>query len=137
VSNTIQTALSSFNSGAFKAKYGGTPGIFNFLPIDTLLSPSNIPTSTPKQLAFLGNVLQCYINLKVNGDTTVKAGDTIQLNLPEALTTTNIPQLDPLISGPYLVSSINRNIGRAGEKPRYVDNIESLTPSLASGAGSS
>jgi hypothetical protein len=137
VSNPIQLALGSMNSGAFKAAYGATAGLFSMIPWDSLLSPTNITTSTPQQLAYLSNMMQCYINLKVNGDTTVMAGSTITLNIPEAITTTGTQALDPLISGDYLVSGINRNIGSVDVKPRYVDIIEALTPSLAAGQSSS
>jgi hypothetical protein len=137
VSNPIQLALGSMNSGAFKAAYGATAGLFSMIPWDSLLSPTNITTSTPQQLAYLSNMMQCYVNLKVNGDTTVMAGSTITLNIPEAITTTGTQALDPLISGNYLVSGINRNIGTVDVKPRYVDIIEALTPSLAAGQSSS
>jgi hypothetical protein len=137
VSNPVQLALGAMNSGAFKAAYGATAGLFSMIPFDSLVNPTNIPTSTPQQMAYLSNVMQCYINLKVNGDPTVMAGSTITLNIPEALTTTGTQQLDPLISGNYLVSGINRNIGPVDMKPRYVDIIEALTPSLAAGQSSS
>jgi hypothetical protein len=133
VSNPVQLALGAMNSAAFKAAYGATAGLFHLIPFDSLINPTNIPQSTPQQMAFLSNIMQCYINLKVPGDTTVLAGSTVTLNLPEALTTTSTPSLDPLISGNYLVSGINRNIGAAGQKPRYVDIIEALTPGLAAG----
>jgi hypothetical protein len=137
VSNPVQLALGAMNSGAFKAAYGATAGLFSMIPWDSLVNPTNITTSTPQQLAYLSNVMQCYINLKVNGDPTVMAGSTITLNIPEAITTTGTQQLDPLISGNYLVSGINRNIGPVDMKPRYVDIIEALTPSLAAGQSSS
>lgn len=137
VSNPIQLALGAMNSAAFKGKYGATAGLFSMIPWDSLINPTNITQSTPQQMAALSNLTQCYINLKVNGDTTVMAGTTITINLPEAITTTGTQALDPLISGNYLVSGINRDIGPAGQKPRYVDNIEAITPSLAAGQGQS
>ena len=70
--------------------------------------------------------MQTYITLQVYGDTTVKAGDLINAAIPQSIDTTGIRQLDPLISGNYLVSRIARHIGMVNESPRYTETIEGI-----------
>ena len=122
-----QMNVGNFNSSAFKALYGITYGLFHLLPMNTFVNKTFLDQSTPQQLAYLSNIMQCQITLYVNGDTTVKAGDSIQVNLPQAQTTTGTPALDPLLSNKYLVSSLCRNIGKIEDTPRYTDTLECIT----------
>lgn len=124
----------SFNSSGFKSLYGAAAGLFSMIPVDSAARPeTNIPASTPAQMAYLSNLLQVHINLKVNGDTTVKAGDMVTLNLPEQIATTGPTPLDPQLSGNYLVSRLVRNIDVSVVHPRYTEILECISGGLANG----
>ena len=114
----------------FRNLYGGNFGMFNYIPIDTTKSPTYISQMTPYQLGFISELIQSYLNIKVNGDTTYKAGDVITLYIPQPVSITNLPVLDPIFSGQYVISRICRNIGKLQEKPRYIDNIECISISI-------
>ena len=124
----------SYNSSAFKALYGLTAGLFSMIPADSASRPqTNIPTSTPAQLAYLSNLLQTYVNIRVNGDTTVKAGDMVTLNLPQQISTTGPGNLDLQLSGNYMVSRLCRSIETTVVHPRYTESIECISGGLANG----
>jgi len=123
-----------FNSNTFKSLFGATAGLFSFIPVDSNnRQNTHIDQTTPNQMAYVADMSQIAVKLKVNGDTKVKAGDVIYLNLPQKVAiTTNVPN-DPLISGNFLVSRIHREIGSATDRPRYVDYIECIKGSLENG----
>ena len=125
---------SAYNSPAFSAKYGSTYGKNSVIPVDTANRPStSIDTMTPYQMAFVARMMQTQLNIRVYGDGNVKAGDVVNIDIPEiANLTGNIPS-DPVLSGNYLVTRICRNIGLSFERPRYMDSIELINGELASG----
>jgi hypothetical protein len=116
----------SWNSPFFKAVYGAAFNLFSFVPTDSASRPeTNIATSTPLQLAYLSNLLQGYITLKVYGDTRVKAGDMVHVDIPQS-TATSDRGTDQVLSGNYLISRIARRIGPANVRPRYLETLEGL-----------
>ena len=118
---------SGWNSSFFKEVYGKTYNLFSFLSFDSASRPdTGLASSSPLQMAYIGNLMQTYITLQVYGDTTVKAGDLINAAIPQSIDTTGMRQLDPLISGNYLVSRIARHIGMVNESPRYTETIEGI-----------
>ena len=122
----VKPTQSGWNSSAFQAAYGAVFGLFHLLPTTSVTNNTNIPTSTPEQMGYLSNLLQCNIVIYVNGDTTVKAGDTITINIPQSITTTGITANDPTISNNYLVSRLCRNIDKIEVTPRYTETIEGI-----------
>lgn len=131
--NNQAPAASPFNSSLFKAMYGSAYGLFNFIPFDSAARPQTyIPTSTPAQMSYLANIMQGWINLKCYGDTNITVGQVMTCNIPESISTTTNFQLDPLISGNYLISKICRQISSVETKPRYVDLIEGIRGSFPS-----
>ena len=131
-SNTFQPNLGGFTSNLFQTLYGAAEGLFHMIPVDSKVNQTHIPQTTAQQMAYLANLLQCYINIKVPGDTTVKAGDMVEVNVPQALTTTGTQPNDPLISNNYLVSKLCRNIGTIEEKPRYTENMTCIVDNRSS-----
>ena len=94
------------------------------IPVDTASRPfTGIDTMTPNQLGYISNLMQTQVKIKVNGDALVKAGDVIQLNIPEMINITSPQPLDPQIAGNYLVTRMCRNIGPSQQSPRYTDSI--------------
>jgi len=118
---------SGFNSDAFTSKYGNKYGSASMIPVDTASRPfTGIDTMTPNQLGYISNLMQTQVKIKVNGDALVKAGDVIQLNIPEMINITSPQPLDPQIAGNYLVTRMCRNIGPSQQSPRYTDSIECI-----------
>jgi hypothetical protein len=134
VSTDQQLNLGNFNSSLFKSVYGAVYGLFSMIPQDSAgRAGTNIPSTTPLQMAYVSNLMQIQLNMRVFGDTAVKAGDMIAANIPQAIDNTGSVQLDPQLSGNYLVSRLCRNIDVIGKTPRYTESLECLTPNLATG----
>jgi len=120
----------TFNNALFKEVFGQVFGLFAHIPFDSAGRPNtSIPQASPLQLAYVSNLMQNYIILKVFGDTRVKAGDMINAAIPESVASAD-RGLDPLVSGKYLVSRIARHIGMKGQMPRYTDSIEGISGSF-------
>ena len=117
----------NFNSDIFKNLYGITHGLFHLLPFNTGIPKTFLDQAIPNQTAYLSKISQCQITLLVNGDTTVKAGDMIQVNIPKAATTTGDRGLDPLLTNKYLVNNICRHIDKIDVTPRYTDILDCNT----------
>ncbi len=132
--NDVTPPNSSYNSGAFTGKYGSNYGKHSFIPVDTANRPStSIDTMTPYQMAFVARMMQTQLNIRVYGDGIVKAGDVVNINIPEISNITGAIPNDPILSGNYLVTRICRNIGLSFERPRYMDSIELINGELGSG----
>jgi hypothetical protein len=131
----VQPPSSSYNSSAFTSKYGGKYGMNSVIPVDTANRPfTSIDSMTPNQMAFTAKIMQTQLNLRVFGDGIVKAGDVINVEIPQIVNITgNIPS-DPLLAGNYLVSRICRSIGTSLERPRYTDSIECINGDLGQGS---
>lgn len=124
----------TFNNKGFTSQYGGSPGLFSMLPWNSFYPPTNIPDTTPQQMAYLSNLVQIYVNLRVNGDTTISVGNMITLDIPQPISITGQIPLDPYISGNFLVIRLCRNVGLFDEKPRYTEQIEAFSGGLPAGS---
>lgn len=128
------SSMGNMNSSTFKSLFGGSAGLFSFIPQLSKTPQTGIDTATPPQTASVGNLMQISLKIKVNGDCIVKAGDTVYLNIPQNAATTGPTINDPLISGSFLVSRIHRAIGTSIDRPRFVDYIECISGTLGTGA---
>jgi hypothetical protein len=123
-----------YNSDNFKNMYGQNYGKYSVIPQDTSQRPAtSIDTATPYQLAYLSNLKQNQVNIKVFGDCIVKAGDIVNLLLPQIINQTGGVGLDLQLSGNFVVTRICRNIGISQEHPRFTDTIELMSGSLNNG----
>ena len=114
----------SWNSSSFSQKFGKYPGRNSFIPYDNTLPITNIPESTPNQLAYSGELMQNMIRLRVFGDTKLKAGDLIEAKIQQQSSLTSNPKQDTDISGKMVVASIRHMINPEGERPRYTCVME-------------
>lgn len=117
---------SSWNSKTFTQKFGKYPGRNSYVPYDNRLPITNIPESTPNQLAYSGELMQNTIRLRVFGDTKLKAGDVIDAKIQRQMSTTGNPTQDTDISGTMLIASLRHMINPEGERPRYTCVLECL-----------
>jgi len=119
----------NWNSSFFQEVFGQAFNLFSFIPADSASRPqTSIQNATPLQLAYISNLLQNYITLRVYGDTRVKAGDMINVNIPQS-TITKDRSTDMAVSGNYLVSRIARHIDLPTTRPRYTEAIEGISGS--------
>jgi hypothetical protein len=116
----------SWNSKTFTQKFGKYPGRNSYVPYDNRLPITNIPESTPNQLAYSGELMQNTIRLRVFGDTKLKAGDVIDAKIQRQMSTTGNPTQDTDISGTMLIASLRHMINPEGERPRYTCVLECL-----------
>lgn len=116
----------SWNKATFAQKFGKYPGRFSMVPYDNRLPITNIPESTPNQLAYSGNLMQNLIKLRVFGDTKLKAGDLIEAQIQQQNSLTSNPKQDTDISGKMIIASIRHMINPEGQRPRYSCVLECL-----------
>lgn len=117
----------------------GTTQIYNTSPPYTTgvaqfitLSPENTPYE--KQLAqakvyrsaFQSQLSQNKISFQCIGNPAIKIGSTITLNIPDCKADSEQP--DKIISGTYLIKSINHKIRAINQTPRYLQIIEAIRP---------
>jgi hypothetical protein len=117
---------SSWDNSSFISKFGKYPGRFSMLPYDNRLPITNIPDSTPNQLAYSGNLMQSLIKLRVFGDTKLKAGDLIEANIQSQSSFTGNQKSDSDVSGKMIIASIRHLLAPEGERPRYSCVLECL-----------
>jgi hypothetical protein len=124
-----------YNSSDFKDTYITAPKI----PPQSLIvvdagsggrPNTGIPEMTADQQAYLGILMQNAMKIRVTGDTTLKAGDLINANIPVKSSTTDYKKNDPLLSGKFLISRLHHKIAGAGERPRYTCVLEIVKGNL-------
>ena len=136
ISSIVETSDSSFASGgngtdissAFKNLfYKAQIPPQSIIPIDiSQRASTNIPFATPNLQAYLSVLNQNSMKIRVPGDTILTSGILINCDIPNKLATTGPIELDPLLSGTFLVSRIHHKIGLFHEKPRYTCIMECL-----------
>lgn len=113
-----------WNTNSFVAKFGKYPGRNSHLPYDNKIPITNIPETTPNQLAYSGNLLQNTIRLRVFGDTILKAGELIEATINRQGAFENKDDSD--MSGKMLIASLRHMFNPEGERPRYTCILECL-----------
>lgn len=97
------------------------------IPVDVSDRPSTyIPESSADYQAYIAQLMQNTLKIRVPGDTILTAGVTIDCTLPNRSGTTTEMREDPLMSGKFLISRIHHRIGMVQERPRYTCIIEGL-----------
>jgi hypothetical protein len=115
----------NWNKPSFISKFGKYPGSTSTIPYDNRLPITNIPESTPNRLAYAGMLMQNIVRLRVFGDTKLKAGDLININIQRQNALSGNPKKDN-ISGNFIISSLRHMINPEGERPRYSCVLECL-----------
>lgn len=117
----------SYNVGDFIQKF--TSGVknppFSFIPVDNAQRPmTGIAEASADQMSYLSTLVQSSMTIKTYGDPVLKVGDVVQLAIPKKANLTYIDELDPLLSGNFLITRLHHEIGNPAEKPRYTNSIE-------------
>ena len=116
----------TWDSNSFVSKFGKYPGRKSNIPYDNRLPITNVPQTTPNQLAYAGNLMQSLIKLRVPGDTKLKAGDLIEAQIQQQNSLTSNPKQDTDISGNMIIASLRHMLNPEGQKPRYSCVMECL-----------
>lgn len=99
----------------------------SLIPVDiSQRAQTFIPESTADFQAYIAQIMQNSLKIRVPGDTQLTAGVTIDCTLPNRSGTTSEMQEDPLMSGKFLISRVHHRIGMVQERPRYTCIIEAL-----------
>lgn len=132
----VQTSDANYNDGGTGSDVssGFINRYFNprippqaMIPVDiSQRAQTFIPESTADFQAYISQIMQNSLKIRVPGDTQLTAGVTIDCTLPNRSGTTNNMQEDPLMSGKFLISRVHHRIGMVQERPRYTCIIEAL-----------
>lgn len=99
----------------------------SFIPVDvSQRAETHIADASADFQAYISQIIQNSLKIRVPGDTQLTAGVTIDCTLPNRSGTTSEMQEDPLMSGKLLISRIHHRIGMVQERPRYTCIIEAL-----------
>lgn len=122
----------STTSGAFSGQYS-TPGKTHTIPTDTNSPPTGLDTAAPQQGGFSAIAGGGTAMFNVPGDSELKAGEMCDLQIYIKKSTTGPAELEPNISGRYLMARVRHYIQPAEVRPRYVCSIEGLKASYREG----
>jgi hypothetical protein len=123
-----------FGTGPYPIGSGPLAGLSSFVPNDLTRPPTYIDQFISRQRAFLAQVDQVKLHLKIYGNSTLCVGQQITVNLIINDDTTNPRQLDnqpPLgIAGNYVIAKIVSTILPTDVSPRYLQILECVSTVL-------
>jgi hypothetical protein len=139
-STVVQIAETAFKradqgattSGAFKGQYS-TPGKTHTIPVDSNSPATGLDTAAPQQGAMSALTSGCYTTFNIPGDSELKAGEMCELEIYIKRQTTQAAELEPNISGRYLMARVRHVINRPDMRPRYICAVEGIKSSYKSG----
>lgn len=99
-------------------EHGSKPSMMYFVPVNSLASENYIPDMIGRRLMYTTFLNQQTVRILIHGDTAMKVGLTVDLNLPEPEGTTQRQRIMKYKSGRYLVKTL-RHIVTLGAKPKH------------------
>ena len=94
---------------------------FNFfIPKDTNRKENFLENMMGARLAYQKLFNSNFVRAYIPGDSSIKAGDVIELNLPKASGTTEAKGTDDLVDGNYIVTRLRHNITTVGKTKHYI-----------------
>lgn len=99
-------------------EHGSKPSMVYFVPFNTLASENYIPDMVGRRLMYTTFLNQQTVRVLIHGDTAMKVGLTVELNLPEPEGLTRRQRVMKLKSGRYLVKTL-RHVVTLGAKPKH------------------
>lgn len=91
-----------------------------FIPKDTNRKENFLENMIGARLAFQKLFNSNFVRAYIPGDSALKVGDVIELNLPKASGTTESKGTDNMIDGNYIVSRLRHNITTVGKTKHYI-----------------
>ena len=112
--NTLNISDSMINTFASKPT-------FNFyIPKDAGRNENFLEDMLGAKRTFLKLFNSNYVRVYIPGDSSIKAGDVVELNLPNASGTTETKSDDNLVGGNYIVTRLRHNITTVGKAKHYI-----------------
>lgn len=112
--NTLNITDSTIQSLANK------PTFNFFIPKDTNRNENFLESMMGAKQAFLKLFNSNCVRVYIPGDSSIKVGDVVELNLPEASGTTSVKSDDDSVGGNYIVSRLRHNITTFGKSKHYI-----------------
>lgn len=91
-----------------------------FIPKDTNRKENFLENMIGARLAFQKLFNSNFVRAYIPGDSALKVGDVIELNLPKASGTTESKGTDNMVDGNYIVSRLRHNITTVGKTKHYI-----------------
>jgi hypothetical protein len=120
------------SSSKFKDSHS-TPGITKFMPKDSIKPDTHIPDMIPKRSAYVANLDQGRVIIRIFGDSTITVGKMINLQIITNTGSTDPGQPHQLLAGNYLITKLIHIIMPADTKPRYTMILECVAGGYATG----
>ena len=98
---------------------------------DIEVGKSHVPAATAYKMLNLSQMQEQLLHMTVIGDPVLEAGKTINAKVPRVTSTTGNVDLDPQVSGRWLIAKVEHQIRGPDVKPRYVSNLECLKGAYA------
>lgn len=61
-----------------------------------------------------------FVRVMIPGDSSIKVGDVVELNIPQATGQTGARQAETLVGGNYIVTRLRHNITTMGKSKHYI-----------------
>lgn len=100
--------------------FASKPTFNFFIPKDTNRKDNFLDNMMGARLSFLKMFNSNVVRIYVPGDSSLKVGDVIELNLPKSSGTTKKPEGEELVGGNYVISRLRHNITTTGKTKHYV-----------------
>mgnify|MGYP007038829782 CR=1 FL=1 len=100
--------------------FADAPTFSFFIPKDTNRKENFLENMMGARLAYQKLFNSNFVRTYIPGDSSIKAGDVIELNLPKASGTTGPKGTDDLVDGNYIVTRLRHNITTVGKTKHYI-----------------
>ena len=100
--------------------FANEPTFNFFIPKDTNRKENFLENMMGARLAYQKLFNSNFVRAYIPGDSSIKAGDVIELNLPKASGTTEAKGTDDLVDGNYIVTRLRHNITTVGKTKHYI-----------------
>ena len=100
--------------------FANEPTFNFFIPKDTNRKENFLENMMGARLAYQQLFNSNFVRAYIPGDSSIKAGDVIELNLPKASGTTEAKGTDDLVDGNYIVTRLRHNITTVGKTKHYI-----------------
>jgi hypothetical protein len=135
--NVVESAFKRADTGsttseAFKGQFS-TPGKTHTLPVDTNSAPTGLDTTAPQQGGMAAITSGGYATFNIPGDSELKAGDMCELEIYIKKSSTGPAEIEPNISGRYLMARVRHMIREPHERPRYICSVDGIKSSYRDG----
>lgn len=114
IKNNLNVSESTINEYAKEATFT------YFIPKDTNRKENFLENMIGARLAFQKLFNSNFVRAYIPGDSALKVGDVIELNLPKASGTTESKGTDNMVDGNYIVSRLRHNITTVGKTKHYI-----------------